>query len=118
MLGLKISCQSPFLFLLFLFFFVFSCFFSTLIHALSAISYVLFHAGSERGDPATVAVELTAHDQLLSHIVEEVCGDGKIGGFGVDRFYKRFTRNPSRRYLVFFEHVGKVRGSEIRVKFG
>lgn len=31
---------------------------------------ILFHAGSERGDPAAVAVELTAHNQLLSHIEE------------------------------------------------
>ena len=41
----------------------------------STPNYILFHAGSERGDPATVAVELTAHDQLLSHIDDEgVCG--------------------------------------------
>jgi hypothetical protein len=29
---------------------------------------VLFHAGSEGGDPARVAVELTAHDQLFGHV--------------------------------------------------
>jgi len=97
--------SASFLFL----FFLFSCFSPFSCYILSAVDYILFHAGCERGDPATVAVELTAHDQLLSHIVEKVCGDGKIGGIGVDRFYNRFTRNPSRRYLVFFEYVGKVR---------
>jgi len=39
-------------------------------YILAIMSYILFHAGSERGDPATVAVELTAHDQLLCHIDE------------------------------------------------